>query len=429
VSPGSLPTERALELAEPAADFAWNARVSTDRLVTWLCTSLVVCTVVCSRLALPLGAKQVPLVMPVAIAHLVAILVFTRGRIAGPRALATLGALAVVLFETVLVHRHTSALSLLYLVAIYAPLVVTTTADRAALEAVWRGFVRLAGVAAVLGLVQTGSQLVAGGYFPDPVRFLPEQLQLGGYQTTYAAMEGVLPLLKANGMLFVEPSAFSQFLALALLGELWWFRRPVLLGLLAAGLVVSFSGTGLMMLAAGLLFGGRVRVILLAGALGLFAAGILFLTGYGSAFTSRLGELQRPGTSGFERFVAPYVAMGESWRDSGTAVLWGYGAGRVEDLDTEYAANYSPIPKVFLEYGLVGLLGFAAVWLAMFAGRAVPSAIIGAMLVMYFVAAGSLLQPYTVFALWGLTAGFVPAAADGGAEEAGAAGATGEGEA
>ncbi len=412
------PVDRALNLAEPLlAGGSAGIQVSTTRLATRLCTSMVLCTMLTSSLALPLGAKQVPLALPVAVAHLVGIFALTRGRVSTLRMLATAATLAVVVFETALVHRNSSVLSLLYIVAIYASIVVTTSLDPEAVRAIWRGFLRLAAVAAGLGLTQMAVQLVSGGYFLDPVRLLPEQVQLMGYSTTYPVMEGVLPLLKANGMLFVEPSAFSQFLALALLGELWWFRRPAMLGLLTAGLIVSFSGTGILMIAGGLLLGGRVRAALLIGGLGLFAATVLFLTGYGTAFTSRLGEVQRPGTSGFVRFVAPYVAMGESWKDSGTAVVFGYGAGRVEDTDAEFSANYGPIPKVFLEYGLLGLGGFAAIWFSMFAGQALPRQVTGAMLVMYFVAAGSLLQPYTVFALWGLSGGFVLARRAGEEEE------------
>jgi hypothetical protein len=231
-------------------------------------------------------------------------------------------------------------------------------------------------------------------------------VQLRGYSITYPIMRGVLPTLKANGMLFVEPSALSQFVALALLGELWWFRRGRVLAVLAAGLILSFSGTGLLMLAGGLALGASVRLWAgLAGA-GAVVALVLVMTGYSEAFTSRADELRRPGTSGYERFVAPYAAMRLPWEDSVSAVVWGYGAGRVEDLDTEYSANYTPVPKVFLEYGLVGLAAFGALWAGMFRRLAVPRSLGVAMLVMYFVAAGSLLQPYTVFGLWALTGGF-----------------------
>ncbi len=379
----------------------------TGGLISLLCTSLVVMTVVTSRLALPLGAKQVPLTLPVAVAHLVAIALLARGRLSGPRTLAIGFALAVVLFETGLIHRHTSLLSLWYVLAIYVPLVVDTGLDPVALRRIWRIFIRLAGIAAVLGIVQIAGQVAAGGTYFDPVQSLPPRLQLQGYQTTYPIMTGVLPTLKANGMLFVEASAFSQFLALAFLGELWLFRRWSVLVLLASGLVVSFSGTGLLMIAGGLLLGGRVRTMIAVGAIGGIAASVLAVTGYSEAFASRLDEIRRPGTSGYERFVAPFAAMALPWEDSPEAVFWGYGAGQVEELDTEFAANYSPGPKVFLEYGLVGLLAFGVVWLTMFAGLAVPRSVIGSMLVMYFLAAGSFLQPYTVFALWGLTAGFL----------------------
>lgn len=379
---------------------------STTRLITQCCISLVISVIVTSRLGLPLGAKQVPLVLPVAVAHLVVIAFLGRGTLSTARTIATLAIGAIILFETGLIHRHTSGLSLIYVIAIYTPLVINSTLSSDQLARIWRAFIALAAISAVLGIAQIMIQLVAGGYFFDPMQLLPEKIRLGGYQTTYPIMRGVIPTLKANGMIFVEASAFSQFLALAILGELWLFRRWKIITLLAAGMTLSFSGTGILMLLGGLALGARPRATL--GVLGATAVvgAILLATGYGEAFTSRVDEVRRPGTSGYERFVSPFVAMTLPWEDSGRAVLWGYGAGRVEDLDTEYAANYSPVPKVMLEYGLVGLAAFGALWIAMFGGLAVQRPITGAMLVMYFLAAGSLLQPYTVFSLWGLTAGF-----------------------
>jgi hypothetical protein len=390
----------------PASHVGPEVRLSTLRMTSLCCASLVVLTIVSSRFGLPLGAKQIPLTLPVAVAHIGAILLLTGGRLVAARLLATLGMLAVVCFETALVHRHTSMLSLLYVIAIYVPLVAGTDVDDAGLRRIWRAFIYLAVVVAVLGGLQIFVQLAAGGYYLDPVQLLPERIRLMGYSTTYPIMKGVLPTLKANGMLFVEPSAFSQFLALAVLGELWLFRRWSVLAILGGGLVVAFSGTGLLMLGAGIAMGARPRMILSLGAAGAVALAVLVASGYGEAFTSRVDEVRRPGTSGYERFVAPFLAMSEPWQDSVDAVVWGYGAGRVEDLDTEYAANYSPVPKVFLEYGLVGFVAFTLLWLTMFRRLMVPRTIRGAQLVMYFLAAGSLLQPYTVFALWGLTAGF-----------------------
>jgi hypothetical protein len=98
--------------------------------------------------------------------------------------------------------------------------------------------------------------------------------------------------------------------------------------------------------------------------------------------------------------------MARPWSDSASAVLWGHGAGQVEDLDVEYPANFSAVPKAFLEYGLAGLAAFSALWLAMFLRLAVPREILGALLMIYFIVAGALLQPSTVFFLWALTGGF-----------------------
>lgn len=381
------------------------ATVSTRRVVTWLCHSLVVTTILTSRLALPFGGKQVPLTLALAVLHLGCIAVFTGGAVSLVRLFATLLVVAVVVGESLLAHATFSTLSVMYVLAVYVPLVVTTRLDERALHRIWRVFIGLMSIAALLGLVQILVQVGAGGYFPDPIGLVPESLQLQGYATTYPIMNGVLPTLKPNGMLFVEPSTFSQFTALALIGELALFHRKSRIALLTAGLAVSFSGTGLLMVFAGIMVSSSARVVLAWALIALIAAALLVVTGFADAF-ARVDELRRPGTSGHERFVAPYAAMTVPWTDSVAAVVWGYGAGRVEDVETKVSANYSPVPKVTLEYGLLGLLVFGILWAAMFSRLAVPRSVTAACLVMYFLAAGSLLQPFTVFSLWGLTAGF-----------------------
>lgn len=380
---------------------------STRRLTIRLWRSMVICSLVFSRMALPLGAKQVPLSLLLAIGHLALIALATRGTCSLPRAVATAVVVAVVLIETLAVHARFSSLSVLYLLAIYVPIILSVGLDEDALRDVWRTFLALMAGVAALGVAQVAGQVVAGGWYIDPVTDLPETLQLAGYQPTYPILRGVIHTLKPNGMIFVEASVFSQFMALALLGEAWLDRRASRLVLFGVALTLAFSGTGLLVLAGGLVLAGHVRLLFATGLAGVAVALAVGLLGYGEAFTSRIDEVRRPGTSGHERFVAPLEAMAKPWRESGEAVAWGYGAGRVEDLDVNGAPNYSAVPKVFLEYGLAGLAAFAALWLSMFRGLVLPRQLTGALAVAYFVAGGALLQPFTVFSLWGLTGGFL----------------------
>ena len=68
-------------------------------------------------------------------------------------------------------------------------------------------------------------------------------------------------LFKSNGFVFIEPSTFSQFLALAIVIELAVFHSMRRFALFALAYLVTYSGTGLIVLAATLpLFLGSVRV-------------------------------------------------------------------------------------------------------------------------------------------------------------------------
>jgi hypothetical protein len=235
---------------------------------------------------------------------------------------------------------------------------------------------------------------------------VPERFLLSNYNTTYPVLRGVLELLKPNGMFTVEPSFLSQMLGLGLLGELVFQRRPLRIVLLGASLISAFSGTGLVIVLGSLLFISNRKAIIAIAVVAAAAAMVVNYSGYGEAFASRTSELSHPGTSGHERFVAPFTAIAESWTESTPIALFGHGAGQVTNIDNGLDANYSAIPKVALEYGIVGLAAFALMWTAMFQGLAMNRALIVALLLYYLIVSGALLQPFTVFSLWGLTLGF-----------------------
>ncbi len=169
--------------------------------------------------------------------------------------------------------------------------------------------------------------------------------------------------LKANGVFFLEPSFFSQFMALGLLLELSLRNRLRRIVLLGTALAVSYSGTGLAVAAAGLLglvvVKGRWDVLLLGALLGLLA----WLLGDAlplQPLLGRIGEFQSTNSSGSARFVA-WIDMFElHWWPDPLRVIFGAGAG---SFAAQAAVARQPtaemsFAKVLFEYGITGAVLF-----------------------------------------------------------------------
>ena len=170
---------------------------------------------------------------------------------------------------------------------------------------------------------------------------------------------GVGDLLKSNGFFLVEPSVMSQFMAVAVAIELLYFRRPLYLGVFAAGLLLSFSGTGVLVLfafalSAALRLGWRgVALVLLLAALLATAAGLTMVLSpdVAAAMQNRLGEISTPGTSGHLRFTTPFWLLGDILRRFPVAALVGIGAGTSEHLTMPYEYDVNTPVKISLEFG------------------------------------------------------------------------------
>ena len=90
------------------------------------------------------------------------------------------------------------------------------------------------------GLLQMAVQFVAKPEWMFPLdMFLPEQLFISQFNLRIPITDS-LPYLKGNGLVFLEPSHFSQFLAFSILIELAYFRRLPRLALLGLAYLTSF---------------------------------------------------------------------------------------------------------------------------------------------------------------------------------------------
>jgi hypothetical protein len=297
-----------------------------------ICLSLLYTTILFSTLAIPAGAKQVPLSFLTGLLHFGALAVLTRCAFDPFRLLAVCAALSVITLEAALVHPDFSPTSLLYVAGIYLPLALTLPQVKASdLRTIWKHVSILGTAGAICGLIQLAGQLLLGGLFVDPIRLLPQSILFQGYNTTYPVYYGG-SLMKPNGMFLLEPSYFSQLVSMGLISEFVYFHRKWRIVVLMTALTFSFSGTGILLLVPSLLFVGSPRVILGFALVATALATVIILLGFGDFFLNRAAETSETGTSGNMRFVSPYQEMVREWNDSTTICLFGKGAGSSERM-------------------------------------------------------------------------------------------------
>jgi hypothetical protein len=223
-------------------------------------------------------------------------------------------------------------------------------------------------IIAISGLLQFVAQF-AGLRLFSFTGILPKQiLYEDGYNLVIGL--GIGSYNKSNGFFLLEPSIFSQFMAMGLIIEILIERRPWVLVLLAIGLVVSGSGTGWVVLASFVLssvFSMGVRGIILSAVIivvvTVILLGIIVLVpDVSGALTGRLDELTRPGTSGHMRFITPFWLLSDIVSRSPGTLLFGLGGGVSERLTMPYEYVVNTPVKIGLEYGVPALAAYVALF-------------------------------------------------------------------
>lgn len=238
-------------------------------------------------------------------------------------------------------------------------------------------FQNLMVIFAVLGIIQFFLQFVIGSdwaFLIDtklPASIVKQQFNslnpLGYGSTTY----------KSTAFFMQEASNFSQFLSIAILVELIYFMNWKRMALYFSALALTFSGTGLIILALLAPF-----YLIATRRIGLLVTGILFVTTLplwgefvGLGYTvGRLSEFNSTQTSAFARFISPYVSIQNKLIPEGPwATLFGLGAGsmlRTIGSGVDYQVATSTWSKIIYEYGFIGgILFYAYMGYLMFSGR------------------------------------------------------------
>ncbi len=262
-----------------------------------------------------------------------------------------------------------SAPSLLLLVAVHLPYVFTVPHSDDG-DRIIRFFLGIATVFALCGIAQYGLQFVVNPRFLFPIEnFVPDTFIVQHFNHQ-AAMEYGSHEYRANGVFLLEPSFFSQVLAVAIVAELCTLGRVTRLAVFGLALLVSYSGTGIIVLAIclplcvvtrrrwGLLLVGLIALLVMI-ALNEYLHADRLLSRV-SRLLSRVSEFGSIQSSGYSRFVGGFYLFDQFLWHHPWRTLFGYGAGSFTNYATRvhYAAAEMALFKIVFEFGLAGAVAY-----------------------------------------------------------------------
>ncbi|HEY2781533.1 MAG TPA: hypothetical protein VGI90_12190 [Steroidobacteraceae bacterium] len=195
---------------------------------------------------------------------------------------------------------------------------------------------------------------------------------------------------RANGVFLLEPSFFSQVLAVAIIAELCTLGRMRRLAVYGLALLVSYSGTGLIVLAVCLplcLIAQRRWGLLVCGLLVLAVIVPVQLHFHANRLLSRIGEFDSDQSSAYMRFVGGFRLFDRFlWQDF-WRTLFGYGAGSFVSFSSRvhyYAAAEMALFKIVFEFGLVGAAAYFGFLFSCLYYSSAPRLLILAVAITYF---------------------------------------------
>jgi hypothetical protein len=265
---------------------------------------------------------------------------------------------------------HQSVNAWMLLVLSYAPFVLTLS-PHAHHARLWRWTVRLftdvALIVALAGVAQFFTQFVFHpAWLFDYTPLIPEAFRsTGGWNTVNPVTSWVQAdgyWIKSNGFFLREASMFSVVLALGIVCELALGARRWVLAVLAAGLVLSYSGSGLLCLAVALAFplGRRTALRILAFAACAALLAVVFGDALNLSYTvSRMAEFSDERSSAYCRFIHPAVAVAHGLQTDAWSALIGHGPGSMARAGATCVDLHQPTyGKLLFEYGLGGAIAF-----------------------------------------------------------------------
>lgn len=291
--------------------------------------------------------------------------------------------------------------SLAYLFAVYLPFCLQIRFPQASYKRLIEVFQTLVLFACIWVMIDWLFQLVRLP-MPDIELLIPKPFLFFNFNYIQVVAWGS-KLMKPNGFFFLEVSYVAQLIATGLVIELCFTRRMFRILIYALCLLLTFSGTGFALVLMSLPFIiTKLRVKLVFGAVLLLplAAIVAVQVGVLENAEGRMEEFSRQGSSGNQRFTAQFEELAHNFERAPEVVMFGIGAGRMPQ--NGYIV-WTPMTKVFVEYGIIAAAFFLVVLLSSVFRPNVPAVVSYALLMQFLFLNGGLLVPVNVFEMLFLT--------------------------
>lgn len=217
-----------------------------------------------------------------------------------------------------------------------------------------------------LGVFQYFFQFLAGSHWAFIMEtYVPDPIYKDGFNGLNALGFGS-DVYKSNGVFFLEPAIFCQFLAIAIVIEVLYFQNIKRLIAYIFAVAVTFSGTGLVILFLVmpfiLLAQKRYGMIVVLTCLFFTAPFWAPLVGLGTQI-ERAAEITNDQTSGYARFISMFPFIEAYILPEAKTFFFGRGAGSIPWdggllAQVDYEIFNPSWAKLFFEYGLVGFLSY-----------------------------------------------------------------------
>jgi hypothetical protein len=357
----SAPPPRIAVTASPTPITPSEPHPTADWLAVAVLYTPVIGVTLVSKFVVTLGGSEILLGVPLILAATCVGMFSMRLRLAPTRLALYLAMAAILTAEQVLAVKTFSESALLLLLVLHLPYAfqLEGSGDPSVHH---HRFLNLALFLCFAGVLQYLAQFVIGLRYAYPIEHFAKAYITHGYNSLNPLGYGS-PIMKANGVFMLEPSYFSQLLATGFAIEAAGPQRIWRLICFCVGFVVSYSGTGLLMMAVTLptlvIVYKRYSLLVFL----ILAAIVLVVVGdfIGlDIFTGRATEFSQTGTSGYQRYVGPVLMFDQYLLTSVQRSLFGLGAGMMMRMTPAPIYHFAETgwAKIILEFGLVGSIAY-----------------------------------------------------------------------
>lgn len=295
---------------------------------------------------------------------------FNRERISGFVAVVAVAGLSFLINTWFEPRPYRSVTSWMLVVLSYAPFTLTVVkVDPQLWRWTLRQFSNAAALVAAAGIAQFFAQFFTDAeWLFNYTPLIPDALRASGqWNTVHPVATWVQEdgyWIKSNGFFLREASMFSVVLAFGIVCELALGVRRWAVAVMAAALVLSYSGSGLVALAVAFALPLERRA--LARLIGVGACVAVLAVLFGDALNlsytlNRIAEFGDEQSSAYCRFIQPAVSVAQGLEMDAWSALIGHGPGSLTRAGATCADLHEPTyGKLLFEYGLLGAFAFGA---------------------------------------------------------------------